>query len=119
MEQQQQSSNGQWRIKNVLTPILWIIALLVSLLVATLAAGTNEAFTWVFAALLVLVVLFALVQYQYFAIKDPNKLQSEDFRIQQDTLSLVHGRGIEPRLPNQENTQNPHIIEVDSVGKSQ
>jgi|SRR5687767_12082964 len=90
---------GKTRL-NALTPLLWLC-----LLVLPLCGGLAYLFrsdeqlrnllVWVFTGL----VVFACVAFAYFAITRPQLLQSEDFQLRSQAISLLQQQGTFPVVP--------------------
>jgi hypothetical protein len=88
-----------------------MIATLCASLSAMLLVDAPSGIVWANFVLLGITVLCALGNYQFFALKDPNRLQSESYQLQKDTLIyLTQGRGMEPQKPSHRLVENPEVI---------
>ena len=76
---------------NVMTPINWFGAVFESVLIPTAALNHSN---WLGIACFILAVLFSIFyayHYNYFAKNDPNRLQSEQYNLEQQALTLGAG----------------------------
>jgi hypothetical protein len=74
---------------SVLSPLLWLVAILVFLLIALVIAG---AALWLQVGVFIILLVAAakaLLWYDHFAVKDPVQLCSEGFRIEDKKLGLL------------------------------
>jgi hypothetical protein len=70
----------------------------VSLVAALISLGLGErAFAWGFVTIAILAVLFAAGFIGYFARVDPDRLQSEEYQLEQRRLTLQSKEHPEPR----------------------
>jgi hypothetical protein len=85
---------GTLRVRNVLNPLLWLTAV-------TMPTGVGAAI-WIgvdhwTAVLLILVgvapVLAALIAYAIFAVRSPDRLQSEEYVLRSMELRMIERRG--------------------------
>lgn len=93
------------RIRTIANNPLWLCALVIPVsFVATLVAlGLNErAFAWVFVGIAIAAFLFAMGFISYFAWFDPDRLQSEEYQIEQRRLTLQSKEHPEPRAITEE-----------------
>ncbi len=87
------------RVRNVLNPVLWGCA--VSTPVCGGLAyllGSDPILRYAFSALGAVPVLLLAVGYIYFMLRDPNRLQSEEFVTRQQELLLL-ARKFQPPVP--------------------
>ena len=90
---------GRLRVKSALNPVLWLCAV-VTVPVAGLATYVKEP-TWLIICLVVLAFLplgLASVGFVVLLLRDPDKLQSEDYQIRKRTLEMIGEKGQEARL---------------------
>lgn len=86
---------GVIRTRSVLNPVLWLMSVVLVVLVpAAGVAGFTSAVGLVFIAVALLVVLVAVAAYIYFALRDPDRLQSEEFVLKQQELQARAKEGI-------------------------
>jgi hypothetical protein len=80
------------RVRSALYPALWMCGIVtpVSLVGAFAAEGMAQA---LFFGVAVIPVVLSGVGFLYFMIKDPDRLQSEDYRIQKQALELIEEKG--------------------------
>lgn len=98
ISQGQQTTSGKWRVKNILTSLLWLIASLAGTLVLILQIAPGNKASDTILYLLVMTVIVLIFFFIYFAFKDPNRLQSEEYNIKKDELLYqIQGREISPR----------------------
>lgn len=82
------------RVRNVLNPLLWLSAVATpTSFIAAWAAGFDT-----FAGVLLcffggLPVIATLVAYAGFALRDPDRLQSEEYRLRQRAIQLLYRKG--------------------------
>jgi len=82
------------RVRSALNPLLWLCAI-----ATPICAGAAYLFRgapWiagVFASIAVLPVVTACAGYVYFALRMPDKLQSEDYQLRHETLQIIQLRG--------------------------
>lgn len=80
------------KLRNVLTPILWLCALCLPIGLFGLSfAPTSLA--WVFIVLLLAPVSAAIASFVWFALKDPRLLQSEEYLLREEQLRLMSKKG--------------------------
>jgi membrane protein implicated in regulation of membrane protease activity len=75
--------------KNILTPI----GALAVAIFASCAAGAGftwpSSLSWIFVAIGIAPIAVAIWAYVYFALKDPDRLQTEDYRIQKEYVARI------------------------------
>ena len=84
------------RVRNVLNPLLWLSA--VTLPSSLVGAYVLRDYPWFSGPLLgvdLLCPLSSVVGFAYFALRDPQRLHSEEFLIQQQRL-MLEARGASP-----------------------
>jgi len=82
--------------RTAVNPALWIVGLISPLtLLFALIAGDGAART-VFFAIAACPILFFFVVYIFWMIRDPDRLQSEEYRIKVQELKLRYRKGREP-----------------------
>ncbi len=74
--------------RSVLNPILWLSGIVWPAALAAMAFAPAP-FNYFAAAVGGLTVLMALSAYAYFALKDPDRLQTEEFRLQQQMVARL------------------------------
>lgn len=80
--------------RSVLNPLLWLCGICSTFIVGAVTAAGLDASPWLVAALAFLSaapVFVALWAYIYFAVKDPDRLQSEPFRIEEKWVQAQIG----------------------------
>jgi hypothetical protein len=86
------SNKGGYRCTgNVMTPINWFGGVFETVLIPT---GASQHDNWFGIACIVLAAAMFLAYlgiYIYFALTDPNRLQSEEFNLYQQELTVDHG----------------------------
>jgi hypothetical protein len=87
------SRAGVVRVRNALNPLLWTTAVCsVSFLVAALVSH-DPVVSYSCVAVAALSVIVTLGVGVYFAIKHPERLQSEEYRIQHRALQMLYKSG--------------------------
>lgn len=114
------SRAGVVRIRTIANNPLWLCALVVpiSFVAALIALSFGErVFAWLFVGAAFLALLFAIGFMSYFARVDPNRLQSEEYQLEQRRLTLQSKEDPEPRAitaePVSEDTEAPQISRGD------
>lgn len=102
---------GIVRVRNALNPLLWSMATLAAAtLIAAALAGVD---TWLALGLFGLTGLFAignLVAFFYFMVKNPDRLQSEEFVLRH--LEIVYERkGLPPLIAADQLPNDPETLE--------
>jgi len=89
------SRAGVVRVRNAFNPILWgcAVATPVCFLFAGVL-GTDPILRYGFAALGGLPVLTLVGAYIYFMLRDPDRLQSEEFVLRQQELTVTERKGL-------------------------
>lgn len=96
------AAGGSLKVRSALNPLLWLCAI-VSVPSMTVAGFTSSPAAWwlIFGA--VAPVAVALLCYMILMFRDPDKLQSEEYQIQKQTLQLAGQKNwdflAEPSLP--------------------
>ena len=84
-------AGGRIRIRNALNPILWLCGVI--------AVPCIIALTWskepplVLSVVLYSVVAVALFGFLYLLLRDPDRLQSEEYLLRSRTLNLIEEKG--------------------------
>lgn len=103
--------------KSVLSPLLWGAGVLVSLLLVAaifIDGSSRDLLIWLVAS----VVIFVLISYGYFAIVDPDRLQSEDYIVARQHIALLRESGKAPTTIDLAAEQIPNAaVENAEVGK--
>ncbi len=81
--------SNQFPKKNVLTPIGWLATAVFSASVTGAILVKGSVLSWVLLAVGVIPVAVAIWAYIYFALRDPDRLQTEDYRIQKDVVAKL------------------------------
>lgn len=77
------------KVRNVMNPLLWLNAAVVPpLLIAAVAMRENQFVSIVLFLVAIIIPLFTLKEYSFFARTDPGRLQSEDFILEQQRLMI-------------------------------
>ncbi len=85
------------RVRTALNPLLWTLATIASgCLLSALIAGPSAGLTFIFAGLTSFLVGLIAVTFIYFMIKAPDRLQSEEFVLKQQELTLLERMGGAP-----------------------
>jgi hypothetical protein len=82
---------GQLRVKSALNPILWLCGLIGTPCIISI--GMQKEPSWVLICLLFIVVLAAVGSYIFLMLKDPDRLQSEEYQLRRKTLELIEESG--------------------------
>lgn len=111
------SRAGVVRVRNARNPLLWMIALVTpTSWLAVYFLRDDIIVKYFFTAIGSLPVFGATVAYFIFIFRDPDRLQSEEFVLKQQELSIIRsGRG-EPKLVEVPDHTLPNIAEPDQPG---
>lgn len=85
---------GQSERSSVMTPLNWFIGIVETILSVGLIGSSIVAISWLQVLLfcfMVLVVAFYAFVYVYFMIKDPDRLQTESYRLASQEIALNVG----------------------------
>jgi hypothetical protein len=81
-------------VRNVLNPLLWLTAVVMP---ASFIAAWAAGFQTLLGALLVVLgaipALASVIAYMIFAFRDPDRLQSEEYRLRQRAIHFLYRRG--------------------------
>jgi hypothetical protein len=107
------------RVRSVLNPVLWLCAI-VTLPCAVMAYLFRDlpVLSDLLMVLAALPVFVAVAGYVYFAIRDPKRLQSEEYQLREQTLDLIKSKGADVALlpSSLEAIANPAIRAIGSGG---
>ena len=88
------SRAGVIRVRNALNPLLWLSAVGPALSwTASYLLRDDLVLRYAFAALGALPILSAILTYFILLFRDPDRLQSEEFILRQQELSMVERKG--------------------------
>lgn len=92
--QRMSSRLGVIRVRSAVNPLLWLVALVTpSSFLTAYYFREIPSLSALFVFIGSLPVMAALVAYFYFMIKDPKKLQSEDFQLRAQMLEILEKKG--------------------------
>jgi hypothetical protein len=86
-------SADQFPKKNILTPIGALTFGIFSICIAGAVIRWPSALSWVLISISLAPLIVSLWAYIFFAIRDPDRLQTEDYRIQKQYVASI-ARGI-------------------------
>lgn len=82
---------GRLRVRSALNPALWLCAIVTSPIVMV-ALFSNNVPIWIILIACAPVAL-AVIGFIYFLLRDPDKLQSEDYQLRKRSLELIEEKG--------------------------
>lgn len=82
-----ESRTGFHKVTTVMSPLSITLGVISSALIIGATQAPDIWLRAIFCILVVLVIVFYLCVYAYFAIKDPNRLQTEEYNLALQTLS--------------------------------
>lgn len=96
-------AGGRLLVRSALNPILWLCAIIypTTIVAFIIRPDLPAAFLWFGVA----PIAFAVIGFVYFMIRDPDKLQSEEFQIRKKTIEFSQQKG----------DSHPVAIDVDNV----
>lgn len=106
------SSGG--RTGSVMTPLVWMCGISELILIPSGLASHDDWFAKGCFSVAVFVVLFYAAMYLYFAIRDPNRLQTEDYNIVSEEMRLQVGSATTPALVVQAGS-HPQLVQSPGV----
>ena len=85
---------GVIRVRSAVNPLLWLVALVTpGSFIGAYYFREVSAFSAIFFLIGCIPIFAALVAYFYFMIKDPKKLQSEDYQLRAQMLEILEKKG--------------------------
>ena len=107
---------GQVHVRNsALNPLLWLAG--GGGLICFPAAYFMPNFGALLICVGVICVLSPIPAYIFFALKDPNRLQSEEYQLQQQHMQLRQGReNVEVLSVQEELISNPELVDSSDEG---
>lgn len=75
--------------KNILTPIGWTAIAVMTICTAGAVQTWPSSLSWVLVGVAIVPLAVCLWAYIYFAISDPDRLQTEDYRIQKEFVARI------------------------------
>lgn len=85
------SRAGTVKVRNVLNPLLWMMALVFpTSALAVYLLRDHAIFPAVFAALAAAPVLVSLLAYLILIFRDPDRLQSEEYQLRHHALQILY-----------------------------
>lgn len=105
---------GQIHVRSsALNPLLWLAGM--GGPICFLAAYFIPLYAGLLISIGITCVVSPILAYVYFARKDPNRLQSEEYQLQQQQIQLTQGREkVEVIAADQELVPNPALLETTS-----
>jgi protein-S-isoprenylcysteine O-methyltransferase Ste14 len=79
----------QFPKKNILTPIGALAVAVFAICVTASVVTAGTLFSWVILGIGVVPLAVAVWAYIYFALKEPDRLQTEDYRIQKEYVARI------------------------------
>lgn len=105
------SRAGIVRVRNVLNPLLWLCAVTTpTSLVFAYLLGDDAVLRYALVGLGSLPVAVGLAAYVYFMFKDPNRLQSEEFVLRQQELTIIERKRAPPLSLNSDLTDETLMV---------
>jgi len=84
------AKGGSYKKNNAMTPLNWGVGIAETALMSGVIAS-DDAFVKISCiSIVIAVLLFYGYVYNHFMIKDPDRLQSEDYNIRTQELTLLH-----------------------------
>ena len=80
---------GALRVKGALTPVLWLAGVLIPVFAVGLWNTDSLSLRVFFCACIALMLVTACGGFWLFAIRCPEKLQSEDYQIRHEALQII------------------------------
>ncbi len=89
---------GLWRldvikVRTAVNPLLWLVGLTTALSFGTAIVINDRLIRVGLLAFAALPVIVTIIAYFIFMFRDPDRLQSEDYRIRQRAIQLLYRKG--------------------------
>lgn len=112
---------GLWRldvirVRTAVNPLLWLVGLITPLIFITAIVIDDRPIRIGLLAFAALPIIVTIIAYFIFMFRDPDRLQSEDYRIRQRAIQLLYRKGgtteivdvtrQEPRLEIEDKTED-------------
>ena len=105
------SRAGVVRVRNVLNPILWLCAVTTPCcFLLPYILGSDAVLRYALASLGSLPVGVGLFSYVYFLLRAPNRLQSEEFVLRQQELTIIERKQAPPISLNMDLTDGSSMV---------
>ena len=88
-----QQSLGRYAVKSAMTPIFWICAVVSPSFIAGSYLTQGTFLSYLFGVVAVIPAIVACVGFVYFALKDPDRLQSEEHREATRAFDISESKG--------------------------
>jgi hypothetical protein len=94
--------------RTAINPLLWLIGIIapLSLILAVIVA--NHLASLILFGFAAIPIIFTLVVYVVYMMRDPDRLQSEEYRIKQQALRYLYKKGGSTEIVNVAN-QEPRV----------
>jgi hypothetical protein len=79
--------------RTALNPALWLVGIITPLSLVPAAVSGDQATRLVLLCFAAVPVLFTIVVYLVFMFRDPDRLQSEEYRVRQQALRYLYKKG--------------------------
>lgn len=109
-------ANKVERVKtnSALNPLLWISATVTPSFLAACVFAPNTFLQYAFGCISLVPLLATVIAYAHFAIKDPDRLHSEDFQLRRSAIEIMSKDGTVISDPNSiVNVTNPEDKALD------
>lgn len=80
-------------VRTAINPLLWLVGLTTPLAFVTAAIIGDQTIRLILICFAAVPVLATLVAYIIFMFRDPDRLQSEEYRIRQRALQILYKKG--------------------------
>ena len=82
------------RVRSALNPMLWLTGIVTPVcFTAAYALASVPPLCWTLVGLGALPILATCAGFGYFVLRNPAKLQSEDYQLRHESLQLIQARG--------------------------
>jgi len=88
-----QTAAGRLVVRSALNPLLWFCGVIsLPFLYAAIQVRDDRQLMWVLLAVSIGPILLTCIAGGYFALVKPDKLQSEDYQLRQQSIQMLQGR---------------------------
>jgi hypothetical protein len=81
------------KVRTAINPLLWLVGLTLPLCLMTAVVIADQIVRLVLLGLAAIPIIITIIAYFIFLFRDPDRLQSEEYRIRQRALQILYKKG--------------------------
>lgn len=81
------------KVRTAINPLLWLVGLTLPLCLVTAVVIADQIVRLVLLGLAAVPIIITIIAYFIFLFRDPDRLQSEEYRIRQRALQILYKKG--------------------------